>query len=134
MGRSPIALMTRLAPMAMTRKSNAYFLILMNDKVLSEHRNWPSIIMLFLVMMLSGGNHLFIRNPICLLVIVVYGVRIYKLLGGLTLQCIPQADMVFLCSVLMRYCTASHNLEHIRQCRHSSIVKYHCWNDCLCLL
>ena len=72
----------------------------MNDKVLSEHRNWPSIIMLFLVMMLSGGNHLFIRNPICLLVIVVYGVRIYKLLGGLTLQCIPRRIWYFFAAFL----------------------------------
>lgn len=72
----------------------------MNDKVLSEHRNWPSIIMLFLVMMLSGGNHLFIRNPICLFVIVVYGVRICRLLGGLTLQCIPRRIWYFFTAFL----------------------------------
>lgn len=62
----------------------------MNIKVLTDHRNNLSIIMLFLVMMLSGGNHLFIRNPICLFVMVVYGARIYKQLGGITLKCIPR--------------------------------------------
>lgn len=78
----------------------------MNDKVLSEHRNWPSIIMLFLVMMLSGGNHLFVRNPICLLVMVVYGVRIYKQLGGITLKCIPRRIWyfftAFLCVIILQ--------------------------------
>lgn len=72
----------------------------MNIKVLTGHRNYLNITMLFLVMMLSGGNHLFIRNPICLLVMVVYGVRIYKQLGGITLKCIPRRIWYFFTAFL----------------------------------
>lgn len=78
----------------------------MNIKVLTGHRNYLNIIMLFLVMMLSGGNHLFVRNPICLLVMVVYGVRIYKQLGGITLKCIPRRIWyfftAFLCVIILQ--------------------------------
>lgn len=72
----------------------------MNIKVLPACRNWPGIIMLFLVMMLSGGNHLFIRNPICLFVIIVYGARIYRQLGGITLKCVPRRVWYFFTAFL----------------------------------
>ena len=61
----------------------------MIDGVLDARRNWLSILLLFLVMMLSGGNHLFIRNPICVFVMLAYGCRIYRIMGGISLQCIP---------------------------------------------
>lgn len=96
MGRSLIARMIRHAYMGTIRKSKASFHNVMNIKVLPTCRDWPGIILLFLVMMLSGGSHLFIRNPICLFVIIVYGARIYKLLGGITLKCVPRQIWYFL--------------------------------------
>lgn len=61
----------------------------MIDDGLYARRNWLSILLLFLVMMLSGGNHLFIRNPICVFIIITYGCRIYRIMGGISLQYIP---------------------------------------------
>lgn len=63
--------------------------------------DWFGIIMLFLVMMLSGGNHLFPRNPVCLLVMAGYGFRIYTFRNGITLRYISTPTGVFVLLFLL---------------------------------
>lgn len=73
----------------------------MMNPVTVDKREWFSIIMLFLVMMLSGGNHLFPRNPICILVMVGYGYQIYKFNSGITLKYVSKKIWLFLSALLI---------------------------------
>lgn len=66
-----------------------------------ERRDWFGVILLFLVMMISGGNHLFPRNPICLLIIAGYGLKIYRLNNGITLKYVSSKLWLFITTFLV---------------------------------